>query len=107
MKLEEETARSNTHFFINEKDTIYKEKYVIVEKQLAFEAPRTGLSTVGASYLQIKKIILNDGMYLSMSKTLFNKTDHNGTVCVFGNSQAKSHLDGQRRCPGPGQRRQP
>ena len=62
---------------------------------------------MGENYVQIKKITMNDDMYLSMNKALFNKTDHNGKVSVFGNSQAKNHLDGQRRCPGPGQRRQP
>ena len=44
---------------MNTRETIYVEKYMITKEQLAFEATRTGLSKVGASYFQIKKI-LND-----------------------------------------------
>ena len=51
-------------------------------EQLAFEAARTGLSTVGASYHLIKKMIWNDGMHLSMNKVILNKFDHNDKICV-------------------------
>ena len=57
---------------MNEKEDIYMEKDTITEQWFAFEAPRTGLSKVGASYSQIKKTI-ND----IINKIANNATRHN------------------------------
>ena len=61
---------------------------------------------VGANYVEIKKIIINDDKYLG-NKYFFITLDRKYKVSAFQSHQAKNNLDGQRRSPGPGHRRQP
>ena len=65
---------------------------------------------VGANYVGIKKIIINDVKYLLVNKQLFIAHDRNVTVSELQNKSPGNEQpgeQGQRRSPGPGLRRQP
>ena len=61
----------------------------------------------GANYIKVKMDIINDDEYILGNKYLFITFDHNYKVNAFIRHQVKSNLNGQRRSPGPGHRRQP
>ena len=79
-------TKERKNYLVNTEETIYEAKDTIIEDKLAFDAPGTGLSKVGARYFQIKKTI-ND----FIKKIATNYTRHNANPILRSGRNTSSN----------------